>query len=772
MLSEIGSNTGLKWIFPYESSDASFFPIRNLNTSKLIEDLYKSQLVILHGDSGSGKTSFIQAQLIPALQLNGARVTLVRSIYNPHQEIFSDLYKRPVNKITEEFIGLDLEQVLNDNIYKSDQDWVLILDPGENLMHTISPQVNKIFWEDIYRTIQKHRENIHILFCIRSDFLADFKQFISFLPLFIDPPIYHLTHLHTEEIKLFFQIFSKLTNIHFTAGLEKHLLDSARQLRLRTVDIQIVVCYIYKQVNPTSPRAARTTYIEINLDNFLQWGNVPGIVRQFINNEVEKIFESIKKSRQYLAYLTQSPTLGLPIYRLDALLRRCIRLVFLCFLTTNDMLVISSYRAIIYQILKDESGIPKKLITITTLALTRHGFIRRSRENPNFLEIPNSSLASSIQNWIDSSIDIHSIINTLYQFRLIYSECIAFQRLLTKNELDEISTNANKIGFSTPELTLLFQSTLANAYLTQQWYVRMKDEFISITEIVDREKIKPAYKGRVNLVIGLYKIGKAMVPILFSFLQDESPQVRAHAIAALEGLETSGDWRKYLIFEAHIPKGAFLMGTDRGNFADEGPQHPYYLDSFYISLSPVTYIEYKKYMDDIEEPFDVTPGRERHPITNLTWFQIQEYTRWASLRLPEEPEWEKAASWNPVLESKTLYPWGNQFDETRCNMRAAKLNTTTPITRYSPRDDSFYGCTDLAGNVWEWTNSIFLPYPYSKNDGREEKSRSGSRVIRGGSYECGATYVTCTVRLAFDPYSKRSDLGFRTVLDIPNIQMW
>ena len=105
-------------------------------------------------------------------------------------------------------------------------------------------------------------------------------------------------------------------------------------------------------------------------------------------------------------------------------------------------------------------------------------------------------------------------------------------------------------------------------------------------------------------------------------------------------------------------------------------------------------------------------------------------------------------------------------------MRAGKLNTSTPVGRYSPTGDSFYGCMDMVGNVWEWTNSIFTPYPYYPLDGREEKGNPGSRVIRGGSYECGATYVTCTVRLAFDPYSRRPDLGFRTVVSIPSVKDW
>ena len=101
-----------------------------------------------------------------------------------------------------------------------------------------------------------------------------------------------------------------------------------------------------------------------------------------------------------------------------------------------------------------------------------------------------------------------------------------------------------------------------------------------------------------------------------------------------------------------------------------------------------------------------------------------------------------------------------------------KINTTTPVGEFSPQGDSAYGCMDMSGNVWEWTNTIYKPYPYADNDGREESTARGSRVIRGGSYESGLTYVTCTVRQAFDPYSRRNDLGCRCVLVIPDARQW
>jgi formylglycine-generating enzyme required for sulfatase activity len=61
--------------------------------------------------------------------------------------------------------------------------------------------------------------------------------------------------------------------------------------------------------------------------------------------------------------------------------------------------------------------------------------------------------------------------------------------------------------------------------------------------------------------------------------------------------------------------------------------------------------------------------------------------------------------------------------------------------RYSPRGDSPYGCADMAGDVWEWTRSVYAGYPYDPQDGREDPGAAAARVIRGGAFHYDARQV-------------------------------
>jgi formylglycine-generating enzyme required for sulfatase activity len=107
-------------------------------------------------------------------------------------------------------------------------------------------------------------------------------------------------------------------------------------------------------------------------------------------------------------------------------------------------------------------------------------------------------------------------------------------------------------------------------------------------------------------------------------------------------------------------------------------------------------------------------GMEDHPVVYVDLEDARAYAAWAGKRLPTELEWQYAAEGPEAL----LYPWGNQMLPGRCN---AGAGGTTPVKAF-PEGRSPFGCWDMCGNTWEWTESEY-------SDGRTRFA-----ILRGGSF--------------------------------------
>jgi formylglycine-generating enzyme required for sulfatase activity len=225
-----------------------------------------------------------------------------------------------------------------------------------------------------------------------------------------------------------------------------------------------------------------------------------------------------------------------------------------------------------------------------------------------------------------------------------------------------------------------------------------------------------------------------------------------------------------------VPAGRFLMGSKDDNplaFDTEKPQHTVEIPhDYWIARFPVTNDQFAAFVEATQHEHEWVKdwkSKMDHPVVNVSWHAAIAYCRWLGgklkgevegleIRLPTEAEWEKAARG----EYGNEWPWGNEFDPAKCNTAEGGKRGTTPVGAYSPQGDSPYGAADMAGNVWEWCRSIFKPYPYSATDGREDASASGSRAVRGGSWNDGASGARCAFRPGLASRSvRRSGLPLR-----------
>jgi formylglycine-generating enzyme required for sulfatase activity len=216
-----------------------------------------------------------------------------------------------------------------------------------------------------------------------------------------------------------------------------------------------------------------------------------------------------------------------------------------------------------------------------------------------------------------------------------------------------------------------------------------------------------------------------------------------------------------------VPAGPFWMGSAPLEkaapvFPDELPRHAVTLPPFEVARFLVTNAEYRQFVLSTGHPAPahwpagaIPAGLERHPVTWVDCRDASAFCDWAGVRLPTEAEWERAAA---GLDAR-LYAWGDdQPDATRLNLAGSG---TSPVGAF-PSGATPDGIMDMTGNVWEWVQSRYAPYPYRTGDGRDDREPPGRRVLRGGSF---LTHDPGLLRTAARSLSyetrRREHIGFR-----------
>ncbi len=279
-----------------------------------------------------------------------------------------------------------------------------------------------------------------------------------------------------------------------------------------------------------------------------------------------------------------------------------------------------------------------------------------------------------------------------------------------------------------------------------------------------------------------------------------------------------GDWLRAITIApgvtipmVKIPAGQFIMGSVTGE-ADETPpcvvQIPH---DFWMSAYEITNRQFAVFDPNHDSHVESLHGYQfgfhglplnqpEQPVVRVTWYQAVAFCDWLSkrhgvrFRLPTEAEWEYACRagsekpfWYGTLDDDfsgyanladrklsefvidtyiqvRIIPNPNPFDDwipkdPRWNDGGL---VSMPVGSYQPNP---WGLYDMHGNVWEWTLSLYKSYPYSENDGRNGRNSSGWRVVRGGSWYDRPKRSTSSFRLAYPPYARLFNVGFRVIAE-------
>ncbi len=167
-------------------------------------------------------------------------------------------------------------------------------------------------------------------------------------------------------------------------------------------------------------------------------------------------------------------------------------------------------------------------------------------------------------------------------------------------------------------------------------------------------------------------------------------------------------------------------------------------------------------------------NQPNQPVVGVNWWEAAAFCRWATKRahqlgrlaldrvivLPTEFEWEYVS--RPLADDR-IYPWGDEWSEEKAHVSTNTLNMRQPAPVGIYLEGWPGGPCDLAGNVWEWTASLFLPYSAEYDSRRLSADSLEERVVRGSSWYNSSIVAACSARAVDRSYNLFYDVGFRIV---------
>lgn len=365
---------------------------------------------------------------------------------------------------------------------------------------------------------------------------------------------------------------------------------------------------------------------------------------------------------------------------------------------------------------------------------------------------------------------------------------------LSKNQFQQIlDTTDNLIeifdaGIATGSTQDPFEADVAKAHLLNALREEQRLLLPEETARVQRHLLKRMADEKQDIQIRA-KAGRALNKL------DNRKGVGVTRIA--DGLLVPDiDWVK-------IPAGEFMMGSDQDDpdaDDDEKPAHKVNVKAFSIACYPITNAQYRCFIEAggytdnqllgllpdnarawFEENSNSEPeywkeekwNLDNHPVVGVSWYEALAFTIWLDqqydkqkIHLPYEEEWEYAARGSGSLK----YAWGNEPDPSKGNYDGTGLGRTSPVGLFSQGQAFEKAPSDMSGNVWEWTSSVWDEYSkYANWDATEDRVRNklddnGDRIFRGGSWDLINFFSRCAIRnWNYSEYQEDS-IGFRVVL--------
>lgn len=739
----------------YETVDADIFFGRDHDIADIASKIISHRSLIIYGESGAGKSSIINAGVIPNVcnrdKGNEKALYLPIQIRTYGTDLTAKIHGKVQSLLTEygidhsiEFGQLELYQALLTPYRLLGVPIVLFFDQFEDFFITLGDEERAKFIAEVSKCIWDENLEIHFVYSLRQDFFSRMGEFKDKVPGIFHNTFY-LKRLAKDEARQAIVEPVRQREIEYEPELVDVLLDDLYEEGIIPPQLQIICDTLYSGLYQGQRK--------ITLSMYKGLGEAEKILTDYLDR-----------------VLMEFPTSGQ---------RFLAKEVLKCLISTSDTKLILGIKE-----LSEKTGRDERELKDIVETLVRSRVLRIiEREYENLYELAHEFLVIKIKGWLSpEELEIRKakgILEFEYKSYRDSSSLMPLDRLRMLHQSRELID----LRLDDNDRCILLRAALEYDYEVLYWLgkniqnhvaIAMLQKLIASSEntrlqiwaaagLIGMTTDESARQQATKVLLGYPGKGESLMRVsLISKLNQESSR---RAAALLKNL--IADLTKDM---AYIPAGEFLMGSNDG-LPGESPVHTVLLDAFWMDKCPVTIGQFREFLTHTRAKDHIwltnfQPGMEHLPVIIVDWHEANAYCQWLGKKLPTEAQWEKAARGG--LQGKK-FPWGDEDPTTeRANFNRPNEGPT-PVGIYPPNG---YGIFDMAGNVEEWVTDWFSDEYYRQSP---RTNPSGPplglyKVTRGGAYIRNANEIRCAMRYLFQPHQKGPVTGFRAALSEDSIR--
>ena len=735
-----------KYLYSYEQGEQSIFFGREREIHELLQNVQSAkQIAVLTSSSGYGKTSLINAGLIPALEaIDLYEVYYVRADKNPWKSTVEGVFKC-------DFETFDFEK--NDiKLVSNKQYQIIIIDQFEECFVNDDVSVLRQI-DDALAKFLNDFPTVTLLISIRQDFFANLTK-LSFIKHAQYNATYNLEPMTATNASIAIQKPTELFNFSFESGLiDKIISDLGVEgdINASLVDpsqLQIVCYFLYQVIGSKTDRTiSEAIYNEL--------GKASGILENYIEISLKN-------------YTPKDFLLGKEILK--------------CLISPKNTRASKSQTQIIQEIIAIKGYDVQFFDNEIDSMIANLIHARLVRAKAGEIELTHEYIIHKINEWMDVETLEFRKLSELFHNEL--QKRNQYGSMMTKDLYKDIYRHRSRFSFNNQEKSyLLLCLVYYNCYEADEMKFWIKENIGNPCCKDDLKWAMESFTGKSRIFAGVVlslicqsdETFDEICELLKDNINPHLSSVEDELAAIGEVINKTFSKKMHTLLEDARTSGMCILKSSNsirlGLDAKEcknimkkydiarqlKPYFPYEerrvsLPTFYIDEITVTNKMYSEY----NESHHYTVGHEDYPVVGLTLKQAQEYANWWGKDLPSEDEWEYAARGSDFRQ----FPWGEDWNyesekakpesEKRCNTSLTGTDGARSSKEYV-NGRSPCGCLNMSGNVWEWTKT---PAP------SDEKRV----IVKGGSWSMMDIKPWAWYRYTYDKDFGQQNIGFRCVL--------